>query len=347
METITTLTKILKESGCEFRIHDLGRRIEPIANEEFERIELGQAPYPFPIQRQAQFAVSYWNEQQQPWIWFLKFDLDERGLLNSADMGNFIQFILGAMGARLQGDLDEETQQQLANNPYTFKPAEDKLAVFNSQIRAHLSLPASQYFEHTLVYLNGQLGWDNWQTVGLQGLADVCARLNQQDNERLLKKSLRALPTQPLYALLGALEHTPINNSLATRLYDMAQDEINKPQTDLFLLAALVRALAGDTGTRLSNLVEQILRHTELCHQEVLIAIAGRCWMPLQQPALAEAFLIRLAQTGNQALFNQLFADLVMLPKLRMTLLPMLHNAPSAQLANALLSLQTTTRGQA
>ncbi|GAM55729.1 hypothetical protein JCM19231_2331 [Vibrio ishigakensis] len=78
----------------------------------------------------------------------------------------------------------------------------------------------------------------------------------------------------------------------------------------------------------------------------MLIAIAGRCWTPLQQQAIAEQFLIRLAETNNQNLFNQLFADLVMLPKLRIIILPMLHQAPSKALAEALLTLQAQTKGK-
>ena len=42
--------------------------------------------------------------------------------------------------------------------------------------------------------------------------------------------------------------------------------------------------------------------------------------------------------------FNQLFADLVMIPALRMVFLPLLHNAPSEELAEALTKLQQSVR---
>lgn len=42
----------------------------------------------------------------------------------------------------------------------------------------------------------------------------------------------------------------------------------------------------------------------------------------------------------------QLFADLVMLPELRMVLLPLLHSSPSIELADALIRLQQTTKAQ-
>jgi len=93
-------------------------------------------------------------------------------------------------------------------------------------------------------------------------------------------------------------------------------------------------------------LVERILQSPRLSHQEILIAIAGRSWHVLSNPLLAETFLLRLAQTGNQTLFNQLFADLVMLPELRMVLLPLLHSSPSFELADALIRLQQATKTQ-
>lgn len=345
MQNISTLSQLLKESQCNYRIFDLGRRIQPIDSDLFEKVEHGQHPYPFPIQRKAQIAIAYWNDAQQPWIWFLSFNLDERGLMNLGEVGGFIKLVIEAMGSRLSHQLSDEQQEKLANNPYTFKPNEEKLAVFHSQIRSQLSLPASQYYEHAQHYFSGDLGWDNWQTVGLQGIADICARLKQQDNLRLVYTALNDLPQQPLYALLGVLEHTQISERMAKKIYEMAEAELQKEQSDLFLISALVRSLASDQTEYLNKLLTTVLDSALLSHQEVLIAIAGRCWSPLVNADLAETFLIRLAQTGNQSLFNQVFADLVMLPELRIVLLPMLHGTPSEDLAKALVNLQHATKG--
>jgi hypothetical protein len=343
MDAIKTLSQLLTQSGCEYALYDLGRRIEPISNQEFEQVELGRLPYPYPVQRQAQFAIAYWNDAQQPWFWFLKFELDERGLLNSADLGNFLKYVVDAMGTRLQKSLSVEQQEQLGNNPYTFKPKEDKLAMFTSIVRAKLDLPASQYLDHADHYFQGQLGWENWQTVGLQGITDLAARLRFAHNERTVKQALSHLPNQPLYAILGALEHCTISASMARKLADRIEDELEKPEVDLFLITALVRALSGDQGDTLSNILDTVLSKPELCHPEMMIAIAGRSWSPLAQTNVAEQYLIRLAQTKQQTLFNQLFADLVMIPKLRMVILPLLNQAPSAELEHALIALQQST----
>ncbi|UTT84115.1 DUF3549 family protein [Vibrio pelagius] len=344
METIHTLTQLLKNSGCQYEIYDLGRRIQKVDNDLFADVEQGMQPYPFPLQKQAHLAISYWNEQKQPWIWFLKFKLDERGLLSQADIGNFLKFVLEAMGTRLSGDMSEEQQQKLSNNPYTFKPSEDKMAVFHSQVRAELSLPTSQYYEHAQHYFTGDLGWENWQTVGLQGITDMCARLGDKQNGVAIRKALRKLPSEPLYATLGALEHATLGDKLAERIQEMANDQINSQDPDLFLLSALVRALSGADSSITKQVVTSVLASPRLSHQEVLIGLAGRGWHTLQDATIAEQFLLRLAQTGNQTLFNQLFADLVMIPSLRMVLLPLLNSNPSPELANALIKLQQAAK---
>lgn len=344
METIQTLSKMLQTSGNQYAIFDLGRRIQAIDNATFERIESGGQPYPYPVQRSAQFAIAYWDNSHQPWIWFLKFELDERGLLQQPHVTQFIEYVLEAMGARLDNELTDEQQEKLTNNPYTFKPNDDKMAMFHSIIRAQLALPCSQYYEHAQCYFSGRLGWENWQTIGLQGITDMCARLHQENNGVSLRKALAHLPSQPLYALLGALEHIELPDKLAQRLLEQAQQHIDSGEPDIFLIAALVRALAGAPNQELITLTDTLLARTELSHQEVLIGLAGRSWHVLADGGRAQRFLLRLAQTGNQPLFNQLFADLVMLPSLRMVLLPLLHTSPSPELSAALLELQRAAK---
>lgn len=344
MENIQTLTQLLTNSECEYKIFDLGRRILPISNALFSNVEQSQQAYPYPLQRHAHLAIAYWNAEKQPWIWFLKFPLDERGLFKQSDIGNFIKYVVEAMGTRLANNLDESQQQKLANNPYTFKPTEDKMALFHSHIRASLDMPTSQYYEHAQHYFSGGLGWNNWQTVGIQGITDICARLSSEENGVVIRKALKHLPNEPKYALLGALEHIELPNKLALTLQQMADDQITSSEPDLFLLAAYSRALAGSDSKIRDTIVTDILASPRLSHQEVLIAIAGRCWLSLEKQDLAQQFLLRLAQTGNQTLFNQIFADLVMLPSLRMVLLPLLNNNPSEQLADALIQLQQSTK---
>ncbi len=347
MENIQTLTQLLRNSGCQYQIFDLGRRILPIESQLFSSVEQGRQPYPFPLQKHAQFSIVYWNQDRHPWIWFLKLPLDERGLLKQFDIGNFIKYVVEAIGTRLNHQIDPEQQQKLANNPYTFKPVEEKLAVFHSQIRVLLNMPASQYYEQAQHYYKGELGWDKWQTIGLQGVTDICARINQEQNDTILCQSLHHLPNEPKYALLGSLEHVELPTTLANEILDLACNECRKKNPDLFLISAFVRALSGAKENQVTVLISEILSSPKLSHQEILIGIAGRSWQALEDVTLAKQFLLRLAQTENQSLFNQLFSDLVMIPALRMVFLPLLHSNPSQELATALFRLQQTTKSKA
>jgi hypothetical protein len=347
MQTIHTLSQLVSQSECDYMVFDLGRRIQPIDNQLFASVEQGQQPYPYPLQRHAKFAIVYWNQSKQPWFWLLNFELDERGLLMPSNVGQFIRYVLEAMGTRLTQNLNQEQQNKLANNPFTFKPNEEKMAVLHSAVRATLGLTASQYYAHAQDYFKGSLEWHNWQNVGLQGITDMAARLSHEHNHRHILRSLKHLPSQPLYGVLGALEHVALTTDLSHKIADITNIEMAKKEPDIFLLAALIRALSGGNKQDLSEVIQELLSQIDLCHPEVLVALAGRSWHVLADTTTAELFLIRLAQTKDQNLFNQLFADLVSVPQLRMVLLPLLHSSPSPQLVTALTNLQKATLRQA
>ncbi len=69
--------------------------------------------------------------------------------------------------------------------------------------------------------------------MGLQGITDLCARLEQEQNGVLLRKALTHLPAQPLYAVLGALEHVTLPEKLAKRLSELAEAEVKASDPDL------------------------------------------------------------------------------------------------------------------
>ena len=346
MDKFHTLTQLLDNAGCQYNIFDLGRRVNEIDVSQFKAVEENRQPYPWPLQQHAHLAISFWQPQHTPWIWFLRLPLDERGLLKQAAVGDFIKYVIEAMGATLNSEPTEEEQEKLAANPYTFKPTDDKMAIFHAQIRYQLDLPASQYYEHAQQYLSSKLDWQQWQGVGLQGIADICARMKQENNATFIRKAIANLPMTPLYALLGCLEHCTLPDPLSTRISEHLSAEINSQDPDLFLVSALIRAISGSDSKVLNPALESILAQPELCHREVLIAIAGRCWSGLLTTDNAARFLLRLAETNDQALFNQLFADLVMLPVLRGTMLQVLHSQAEPALVAAIEKLQQHARGQ-
>lgn len=346
MDAIYNLSQLFAQSQCQFEVYDLGRRVQPIDKQKFLNVENASEAYPYPMQRHAHLAIAYWQAEQtstSPWIWFLKFPLDERGLISESDLGNFLRYVTGALGVRLGAKLSEEEQKQLADNPYTFKPSDDKMAIFHSLISVKFNQAPSSYYQGARSYFQGQQESSMWQSVGLQGITDMCARLNQDNNRSILRQAFNWLikdPTlqPPLYALLGSLEHCQLTDHLAEKIADLALEQISQDTCDIFLLAALIRAL-GSHKEQLERVIQPVLASEFLSHQEVLIGIAGRSWHILTDPEIAQRYLTRLAQSNQQQLFNQVFADLVMLPELRMVLLPLLYSPATPELKAALTQM--------
>lgn len=344
MDNTLSLTAILQQANCDYLIFDLSRRVTPISKKDFAAIEDNRVAYPFPAKQQAQFGVAFWQPQQAPWIWFLNMPLDERSLLNQAALGDFIQYVAHAMGTRLDNALSDEEQEKLAANPYTFKPQDDKKAMFHAFVTAKLEQAASQFYDHAQHYTSGELGWDKWQSVGLQGIADLCARMDKHNNLTRVRKALANMPQPPKYALLGCLEHCTIPNSLATSMEEDIQDLLAAEQTDLFLLTAHVRAIAGANAEVAERVIDTVLSEPALRHREMLIAIAGRCWQTLADSERLDLFLLAVAEQNDQAFFQQMVADLVMIPTLRPQVLSLLHGAASPALLDAVKHLQQAVK---
>lgn len=187
--------------------------------------------------------------------------------------------------------------------PYTYTPPDSKMAMFHALFAAQHGQQASRYYEHTQHYLSGNLEWDNWQGVGIQGIADVCSRLKSDNNTTVLRRALTHLPSEPFDAFMECLEHTELPDSLANRLAELLNDNI--PATDRDV--TLIRALAGANQRIQVEAISSWLANT--VSEDGLVAIAGRCWNALSEPALLEPYLLTLARNGNQPLFNAIFRD--------------------------------------
>ncbi|WP_116472366.1 DUF3549 family protein [Zobellella maritima] len=341
---INTLSEFLTQAGTQFRLYDLGRRLQPLKNSDFEEIEAGRRPYPWPLQRHAWLAVSYWLQAgQQPYIWFLKLPLDERGLLSPAAVKHFLSALVEQLGQDLGAPLTEAQQQQLAQTPFTFQPAQDKLAAFHARLSLDLGLPPSAYLAPVQAYLEAPEG-DSWQALGLQGLADLVARLPADEALcRQLGNRLFSLPLPVQNALLSQCEHHAIPHELARQLLAAISPELERQTPDEERIALLLRATAGCAPfaarrDKLSSLLAMAPGQT------LMLTIAARLWQELTDETLLFEFLDVLA--GRHApLFNGLFAELVSTPALRPLILANLHNpALSEQLRDAIGNLLSITR---
>ncbi|RLV57799.1 DUF3549 family protein [Parashewanella curva] len=318
MTEITTLSQFLTTAQTQFQIYDLGRRVQHIDMMAFHQIESLKTPYPYPIQGHAQFAVVFWNEDKQPYIWFIKLALDERGLFVPAARSQFIQMILEALGRDPTQPLTEQQQQALANNPFSFKPSQEKLAVFNALVRKQLGLPASSQYESAIQYLSGQMPKENWEYIGLQGIADVCVRAKQLDHEQHILNGLENSAIEVQGALCQCLEHMDISDDIAKLIYDAFVNSFE----DLTL--PLLRAVASHKEYS-QKAVMHLIKQRKLSLDSILITIAARNWSVLSNEQIRLAYLEALA-LQSQAFFNQVFADLVAIPQLRNAMLGELRN---------------------
>lgn len=317
MNNIETLSQLLQLSDSQYRIYDIGRKIEKISKEHFEKVELNQVPYPTPSQGHAIIAITFWQKQSpQPYLWLLKLPLDERGLLNQGARNHFIAIVVEALGSDLTKDPTEQQQELLNSNPYLYTPAQYKLASLNSKIKTDLKQDPSEYLAPFITYLSGELGWQNWQAVGVQGITDFATRINQDNNNQLLILALANLPDEVLFPLCSALENEPLSIEIIDALLALLEQAM--PDTSqLTKQQHLLRSLSANCQhPHVKALISGLLSQQTVA-PELLITLSGRCWSALASTELMMQYFEHLVASDDSALFNSIFKDLVALPELR------------------------------
>lgn len=323
---IDSLSDFLTQAGTEFRLYDLGRRLQPLDAADFLAIEANQRPYPWPLQRHAWLAVCYWqnNASATPYVWFLKLPLDERGLFNNGAVKHFLAALVEQLGDNLSAELTEQQQARLAETPFTFQPTPDKLAAFHARLRLELGLAPSSFYQAARAYLMAPEPQD-WQQLGLQGLADVSARLSQ-DTElvRHLGQQFFALPEPVQNALLNQWQHQVLPHALNEQLLNAINTELERQTPDHERIALLLGATAASPSfSARAKKIASLL--TVAPSQALMLTLAARLWQELTDETLLLSYLERLANLHSE-MFNGLFAELVTLPALRPLILTNLHN---------------------
>lgn len=321
---IATLGQLLDGAGTQWRAFDIGRHITKLDKKQFLAIEQAQVPYPYPLAGHAWLAIQFWDTKasKEPYVWFLKFPLDEQSMLVSASRDHFADMVIQALGTEITG---EQADGKLDNNPYVFTPNANKLAAFNAQVKVLLKQPASQYYEHAQLYFSGKIGFDNWQGVALQGIADFALRLDSDTNLNNLQKAWAHLPIEVLQPLSAMLEHVEIPTSMSELLVDYTQTAISNNDT-LAITAALRSVSKGQAQGLCAQLVDTVLSSPVRHDSDVLLTIAGRCFKQLENPERLHVFMDNCAHHQKiEELFPSIFADLVAIPTIRPHLLGLLR----------------------
>lgn len=335
---ITTISEFLKHSGARYRLFDMARRVVKISNEDFVEIELTHQPYPYPLQKAAHFGVLFWNPDlaDKHYVWFLKFPLDEQGLIIQAARDEFLVMLLDRVGqCMLAANEGDKIEGALKDSPYTFTPREDKMAAFNAQASFSLGVTPSQYYQPALAYFTGQTDVDAWQSLAMQGVADVAIRLSKDKKSSIVvAKQLAALPDHPFTVLSGFLENTVPDISLVEHLSQKLTTLLQAEQANITNIACCLRAVSNSTASGLiEQMVMQTLNHDQIGKQiEILATISGRLWLTLKQSAICPLFLERLAENeAGNAGFSQLLADAMYLPDMREPIMIALRSPDRSQ----------------
>lgn len=327
--TITSISQFLKTGDFQYRVYDLGRKLTLLPNKQFQAIEDQEALYPFPFQQKAWLAILFWSKDKksEPVIWFLQFPIDELGYLKLSARDAFLQEILIHVGNNLHAqDSGKEMQDSLKESAFAFKPRQDRLAIFHAFATLQLKQPPSQYYEHTREYLQGNIGYEQWKFLGLQGIADVIARLHLDNNETLLSKAIPLLPETPLLSFAENLEHNEVSGKLTIALNQRLQQELSTKQPSPAVIAALIRAISSSKGKQIrQDIIAQLLQSDITKEIEVIAAIAGRAWQDITEEKLISPFMEALSHQEQEA-FTVILVDIMSIPNMREPILKALRN---------------------
>ncbi|MCK5809851.1 MAG: DUF3549 family protein [Cocleimonas sp.] len=326
---LDSISQFLKLGKFEYRLYDLGRKLTLLPNDLFQRVEDQSALYPYPFQQKAWLALLFWSEDDntEPTIWFLQFPIDELGYLKLASRDAFMQELFVHVGNNLQAQqTGQEMQDSLKESAFAFKPRQDRLAIFHAFATVELKQQPSHYYAPTQAYLAGKLGYEQWQFLGLQGIADMIARLHLDNNESLLCDALPQLPITPLISFAENLEHTVVGTTLSLALKQRLAQALEAPEVDALLIAALIRALSSSKEeTTRQQMLKQVLPLDAAKEIEVIAAIAGRAWQDITQEERLPHFIQTLAHQ-QQAAFNVILVDLMGIPDKRELVLKVLRS---------------------
>ncbi len=328
---VPTLAALMSTANANWRVYDLGRKIQTISKSEFELIEDNKKTYPYPIQQKARMALVFWQQDEtgpearaNSFIWFLQFELDEMGLLKLQQRDHFISLVIKELGSQLV-EANEEKSSVLDNHPYSFTPDQNRQAAFNAIVKKDLGQSASIYFEHVQAYFSGQLEQDKWQELSIQGIADYSARLDDGQNEQSLCKILPDLSVQILSVLGACLEHQTISLTLSQTIIEQLQQKLAENDKEAVLY--LLRSLAGSKAQKLvSEQITNLLNSELVSDMSLFIILSGRFWSYFNDTELLHLFFDKLASHHEQDIFNGLFSDLVAVPEVRLSVLGLLRD---------------------
>lgn len=350
MNKIESLSDLFDMVECDVNYYDLGRHITKITPQQAIQFDRKQQAYPFPFRQHAWLACLLKKKQSEAdlaadtVIWFLKLPLDEAGCLNLGTRDHFIKSIVDKI---LHKGEAEGLSEALEDSPYAFKPDQERMASFHAILGKDLRQAPSAYFQDVVDYLSSDSSEpsEKWQTLGLQGIAELAARVNDEKYKALINKALPLAAPPLISALCHALEHEVLPVTLQHTLIECLQTK-----QDPLLQASYLRALSRSEldDTLLLPLFGLLGSLTE-CHDDDLhpiAALAAKCphWLG-HNPQLLRIIMEKLAHREDGYIaFKQIAAELSQHPETKHPLWDLLksgHVSPNLAQAVGYLFTQT------
>ncbi|MEC8483437.1 MAG: DUF3549 family protein [Pseudomonadota bacterium] len=348
MQNIESLSDLFDAVGCKATFYDVGRYITKITPQQVVQFDKKQQIYPYSFRKQAWLACvltqsSGDNSATNQVIWFLRLPLDESGCLNLGTRDHFIKTIVDKI---MHKGAEQGVQEALEDNPYAFQPDQDRLASFHAILARDLKQPASEYLDAVLTYLrntNASLS-DDWQDLGIQGLADLAARNEKAGYEKEVIRALCSAPDDVRFPLCHALEHHLPSSAVVKAVSNEMTASGATPASASHLIRAIARSdFPNDLFIPLFTMLGDITDCSDE-QLELIAALVSKCphWLTAQGQLL-RIILEKLAHRDDAQLgFKHIVAELTQQPETRQACWNILRSPhASAALQKAVADLFT------
>lgn len=327
MKNIESLCDLFDMVGCDATFYDIGRHITKITPQQVIQFDKKQQVYPFPFRQHAWLACFLKGKDSNKQtatesgvVWFIKLPLDEAGCLNLGTRDHFIKSIVDKI---LNKGEEAGLSEALEDNPYVFKPDQERMASFHVILAKQLASQPSHYFQSVVGYLSKEIQAEDeeWQNLGLQGLAELAVRANDEKHASLIVRALQQAPKPLVRALCHALEHETLEPTLVAAIIEKLLAE-----QDPLMQASYIRALSrSELNDNLLLPMFTMLGSLNECPDEQthpIAALAAKCphWLA-KNPQLLRIIMEKLAHREDGYLaFKQITIELSQHPETRQPL---------------------------
>ncbi|TPE51319.1 DUF3549 family protein [Maribrevibacterium harenarium] len=346
MKSIESLGDLFAAVDCHATFYDVGRHIQRLTPQQVIQFDRKQTPYPTPFRQHAWLACVLSKVQAQGKeyvVWFIRLPVDEQACLNLGARDHFIKTIVDKI---MHKGEEAGLQEALEDNPYAFQPDQERLASFHAKLGRDLKTQPSSYFAPVCDYIAGLPSTtDGWDELGLQGLAELAARVDIGQYESLILQAVQAAPMPLLTSLCHALEHEHLPPTVVQALAERLQE------SDISVTPAFIRALSREQNAQaVETSLLTLLGDLSSCSDaqiHIIAALIAKApqWLR-SSPILLRVIMEKLAHRDDGlTAFRQVLSELTQNPEDRATIWALLRSPSiSPKLAEAVSQIFTPTQ---